>query len=599
MSVPSYSDYSPMIGATLHTGANALDAIADMPAGLLVAADIETPGLFDPFTIKCITYAWTDPRDGGVHGVLLDPARNDVHLGAAQHVINSASELVLHNASFDVPGMIAARLMTIGDVNKIHDTLVYARMAWTDTLAKKNLEALAGKLLGMDDFVGGIELAMKALGYRSRADWYLHGDIHLPTYRFGAMADTIVTLKLFPMIREACIAHLLDHPFSERGLTTRAEAEFVMDREQVVNRVMMRRNGTGLAVDREYMDRYSEEIEADVAKSELIVMNHGIEPGNGNQLVSHLQEIGELPGNWKKTKTGKLSFAKDELEKLDHPLASAHRSIAESRKILGYLEAVNARSRVTGRLHPQTGVLGASATGRMSYTEPALQQFPEKARPIITDDGQGLTSIDWSQIEPVVLANCAGDMEFLAPFEDGADLYEPIQRAAGIDRKTAKIVLLATMYGQGDAALAETIKQPLPAALQIKRQMFAAMPEMTKFMGRLSQIATTYGVVPTADGRILSIPSFKGEFASHKATNYFCQGTAYSVLADSIYRCEMAGLGDHIQLALHDELVVDTPVAPAIREIMMTPPEFMTRWCGRTPVFRTDMADMGNVWLSV
>src|SRR5699024_5998911 len=95
----------------------------------------------------------------------------------------------------------------------------------------------------------------------------------------------------------------------------------------------------------------------------------------------------------------------------------------------------------------------------------------------------------WSQIEPVTLANLSGDEEFLAPFEAGEDLYGPIERAAGIDRNTAKVVLLASLYGMGTAKLAETIGQTPEGALQIKRQMFSAMPKMSAHMGQIEQIA--------------------------------------------------------------------------------------------------------------
>src|SRR5690606_13295138 len=188
---------------------------------------------------------------------------------------------------------------------------------------------------------------------------------------------------------------------------------------------------------------------------------------------------------------------------------------------------------------------------------------------------------------------------FLAPFEAGADLYEPIQRAAGIDRKTAKVVLLATMYGQGQTKLARTINQTPEAAAQIKRQMPAAMPESAKLMGKISQIAATYGIVITLSGRILTIPQFDGEYAAYKGVNYTGQGSAYDILAETIIEAERRGLGEHIQLAMHDELVVDTPVAAEIEDIMRTPPQALIRWAERVPVLRTDRADLGHTWLAV
>ena len=84
-----------------------------------------------------------------------------------------------------------------------------------------------------------------------------------------------------------------------------------------------------------------------------------------------------------------------------------------------------------------------------------------------------------------------------------------------------------------------------------------------------------------------------------KAVNYVVQGSAYDVLAHTIVEMERQGIGDHLQLAMHDEVVVDTPVAGEVRRIMETPPPFLTRWAGRIPVLRTDRADMGATWKKV
>jgi len=237
----------------------------------------------------------------------------------------------------------------------------------------------------------------------------------------------------------------------------------------------------------------------------------------------------------------------------------------------------------------------ASATGRMSYGSPELQQFPKEARAVIGDDGQGLTSIDWSQIEPVTMANMARDIEFLEGFEAGEDLYEPIMRSCGCDRDTAKVVLLSTMYGSGIVKLAATIGHTEESAAQIRRQMFAAMRRSAKWMTMVQEIAETHGKVITAGGRILPVDNG----GSFKAVNYVVQGSAYDVLAASIEEMWRRGISGHLQLAMHDELVVDTTVAAEVREIMLTPPPFLIQWAERTPVFRTDRADMGHAWAKV
>lgn len=230
-----------------------------------------------------------------------------------------------------------------------------------------------------------------------------------------------------------------------------------------------------------------------------------------------------------------------------------------------------------------------------SYSSPELQQFSADARPILCDDGQGLTSIDWSQIEPVTMGLLAKDAKFLDPYERGEDLYEPLMRAAGVDRKLAKVVLLASMYGQGDAAMAGRIGQSQTRAAQIRRQINSAMPRCAAWMTGQQDWAEKAGSVITAGGRMLPVDS-KGAF---RAVNYVVQGSAYDVLAYSIVEMERRGIGDSLHLAMHDEVVVDTPVADEVREIMQTPPDFLINAAGRTPVLRTDRADMGHAWAKV
>lgn len=597
MIIPHRSDYDPVLDAVMTTGVDTARAVDQLPAGSDVAMDTETPSIIDSFTIKCVTAAWRR-LDGRVESVLLDPLRNPADLVLCRLIVKRAGNLILHNAAFDIPGLYAAGIVTEDDImTKVLDTLVLARMAYPDTLDRKSLGALAKRHLGMNELAGGMELAFKAAGFKTKAEGFEKMDIDSPVYRFGAMADTIVTLRLWPLLMADAVKLLTDHPFSNYGLADSGAAAGIIWREQRVNQVMMRRSAIGLAVDKNYLQTYGTKVEDERDLAEISLAEAGIRPGNGNDLVNLLSETGGLPATWPKTATGKLSYAKANLESLDHPLAAAHRDLAHSTKILGYLEKVTERAKWTGRCHPQVAVLGASATGRMSYSHPELQQFPEEARPIICDDGQGLTSLDWSQIEPVTLANMARDHGFLAPFENGADLYEPIQQAAGIPRKVAKVVLLATMYGQGVAALAATIGHSQDSAMQIKRQMLAAMPESSKHMARISTIADTYGVALTVSGRILPIPRIPGGgYMAHKAVNYTVQGSAYDILAETIVECERQGIGKHIQLAMHDELVVDTEAADAIQEIMRKPPQALINWAGRVPVLRTDRADLGHSW---
>lgn len=608
--VPDSRAWYPTLDAWMSTGPSAVDAaLTYSRRNGPLSIDTETAGLAaGAFTTKCVTAAWV-ADDGTTEAVLLDP-RDPVQLSVVAKLTADAPELVLHNASFDIPPLVHHGMLRLDDVEKVVDTIVYARMAFPDTMTqRKDLTSLAVRLLGVPAPTGSMSDAFKTNGYATReAGWY-GMDIDVPIYRYGAMADTIIGLRLVNPLRAACWSQTTEgHSFGAFGVDSDGAVR-LMEREQIVNRIMLRRSAVGLAVDTDYLVRYTDENRArrDTAANVLEVL--GLRPGNGLDVVTHLEKLGQLPTGWPRTKTGQLSADKkamERLESMDHPLAQAHRTVASLDKVTGYLEKVASMVTVTGRLHNQVGVLGASATGRMAYSDPELQQFPADARPIIADDGQGLTSIDWSQIEPVVMANCAGDVDFLAPFEGGGDLYAPIMATAGIDRKRAKVVLLALMYGQGKASLAASLRTDESSADVIRRKVLSAMPATSKYMDQVRAMGEQSGKAITISGRVLEIDRDMetGRYRAYKGVNYTCQGSAYDVLAETLVTLHSKGLSQHVQLAMHDEIVADTPAAREIQHVMQTAPDRLVWWANqrasnRIPVLRTDLNDMGNRWAYV
>lgn len=627
MHVPDRTHYDPVLDAFLHTGENARRTVDDLltlvEPGLDIAIDIETPGLIDQFTINCVTAAWTH-YDGQVHSVLLDPRRNPHDARQVFNITQHAGRLILHNSPFDAPALAHHGLMKLADTSKVVDTLLLARMAIPDVMQAKKLSPLSTKYLGMGEFAGGMAKAFKAAGYKSEDAGYEGMDIDSPIYRQGAMADTIATLRLEPVMRQLCRDWLTDHPFVHYGASNQAEADVLIEVQETDHRVMLRRTARGINVDREALNQYAESVDASRQMATALLAEHGLVGGasKGGKIIEYIHQQGELPSNWPRTKGGKLQATKELLEEFDHPLAQAQLTLGKTDKVLGYLNKADFQAQMAGRCYPQVGILGASATGRMAASEPPYQQFSAKARPIFLSDnpdadehvewftndkgelesrctgpGQQLWSIDWSQIEPVTMGLMAKDDVFVAPYEAGDDLYEPLMRAAGIDRPTAKVNLLATMYGRGIPSLARALKTSEEKAGQIRRQMLAAMPASARWMTKVQTIAEEYGKVITAAGRILPVDK-RGVF---RAVNYTVQGSAYDFLANTILEMERRGLGDLVVLGMHDELVIDATEEQAIEveQIMRTPPEFIIRWAERTPILRTDRAPMGRAWAKV
>lgn len=177
---------------------------------------------------------------------------------------------------------------------------------------------------------------------------------------------------------------------------------------------------------------------------------------------------------------------------------------------------------VTGRIHPQTEMLGAARTGRMAAKNPAIQLWPAAARPAIDFRGipGGCVSVDWSSIEPVIAMAVSGEHGPLTGFlNEGGDLYIPTARAAGLipetiddafahdhpGRKQAKVTLLALLYGKGSRRLADDLGVEQGEAVRIRDAILGALPSVGAWMTALRTGAETTGVTMTAAGREVPI----------------------------------------------------------------------------------------------
>lgn len=618
-------------GATLTYGhEEVLATVPDLMSQPWLAVDIETEGLgVLARRVKVVTVA--TPQEA----VLFDP-RDPAHFQALRDIVRAVRELVFHNSAYDVPPLAAVGVLTEDDAEKVTDTLIWARLADPDERGDRSLANATRRYLGLE-VSDGVTARAKRLGL-TKSEYFRVADLDRPAYRWDAASDGVATARLKDVVRRAALLRITTgHPFSTYGVQGE-EAERLVDREQVINRMMLARTIRGFRWDPEYLDSYRDAKAADMARWESELERHEIRPAVATDLTAYLERIGELPEDWPRTATGQLSGAKDHLESLDHPLAKtflAHKTAQKTEK--DYLSKVSSLADANGRIHPVVNILGAAATGRMSYGEPPLQQFDAAARGILLfDQGDSGTSIDWSQIEPVTAANIAGDERVLARYEDDTlpakerDAYLGIADFAGISRAHAKVVLLAQMYGEGLLKLARDLGLITSAeaalirvhadehdmyqsdaakalgitgfsqAVKVRDMVFEAMPSTARLIKKLKDIGREHRVVFTLSGRILPIPmaSYRGQWGpmTHKAVNYFVQGSAYDLLAETLVRIKEAGLGPAVYLAMHDELVVSTEAAHDIERIMQTPPERLVWMAKRVPVLRTDRADLGERW---
>lgn len=378
--------YDHTVGAYLVTADDAMarwiDELCSTAPGP-VAADIETRGLdVNKFTITCVTVAFKLGSD--TVAMLFDPLRRPEHRGMLARVFDHADRLIFHGASFDIAPLYSHRLMTRAHIRKLGDTLVAARMLHTNAKAGRALEDLATKYKVMNDDRTTMNEVFAARGLKKDDGWWAT-DIDTPTYVVGAMSDTVATLRLWgtPGVHgEGLMAEAARYltsqsaGFNGMGQLTAADAEEVVNNIQRVNAIVLERTARGYPVDKEFPDRYIAENEHRWVEAAKTLAGAGIRPGNGADLVKVLDSRGELPQPWPRTPTGQLKADKKALEvftmegiEQQNELVVAHRMVANSEKVRGYVTKVVENSAPTGRLHPEIKILGANATGRMCLPE--------------------------------------------------------------------------------------------------------------------------------------------------------------------------------------------------------------------------------------
>jgi len=303
----------------------------------------------------------------------------------------------------------------------------------------------------------------------------------------------------------------------------------------------------------------------------------------------------------KKTKTG-YSTDQEVLEVLarKHELPRVileHRLLAKLKStyvdMLG--RAVNPE---TGRVHTSYNQTG-TATGRLSSVEPNLQNIPVRSddgrrirAAFVAAPGQVLLSADYSQIELRVMAHLSGDELFIDAFVQGEDIHERTAReiitgGAPVDaeaRRRAKAINFGILYGLSEYGLSHQLNIPRGEAASYIASYFARYPRIRTFLDETIAEATTRGYVTTITGRRRYLPDLSSQNrmlrqgAERIAMNTPIQGSAADLIKIAMVRLDaalvQAGLAGRMLLQVHDELVLEVPLAEQdattalVREVM-------------------------------
>lgn len=292
----------------------------------------------------------------------------------------------------------------------------------------------------------------------------------------------------------------------------------------------------------------------------------------------------------KKTKTGYSTNA-DVLEKLrdKHPIVEAvldYRQLAKLKST--YVDGLTKVIAADGRIHTsfQNTV---TATGRLSSTEPNLQNIPvrtelgaELRKMFVAPAGRVLVDADYSQIELRLLAHIAGDEHMIAAFRTGEDIHTvtasqvfgvPPEQVTHEMRRRAKAVNFGIVYGISDFSLSQDIGVTRAEAKAYMEKYFEKYSGVHAYMTQVVERAKADGYVSTLMGRRRWLPELKSSnfnlrsFGERVALNMPIQGTAADLIKKAMLRVDgrlrREELEARLVLQVHDELIVECPEGEA------------------------------------
>ena len=414
--------------------------------------------------------------------------------------------------------------------------------------------------------------------------------IEIETAAHYAAEDAHVTYRLYEVLSEK--------------LKASPELDSILHKiEMPVARVLTHMEENGIELDLKFLDQLSVEFSNTIQNLEQQVIELAGEPFN----VSSPKQVGEtlfeklgIKGG-KKTSTGQYSTSESILEKIDHPISAL---------ILEYRGLSKLKSTYTDGLQKQANNDSArvhtsyhqalTATGRLSSTDPNLQNIPIRAeigrqirKAFVAPEGRVLLAADYSQIELRLMAHLSQDEALVHAFQHGQDVHRrtaaevlgiKLEDVTHDQRRQAKAVNFGLLYGMSEFGLIRQLGFSREESQNYIKQYFHRYPGIYEYMQRTRQIASEQGFVETILGRRLYTPDIDArnmmvrKAAERAAINAPLQGSAADIIKIAMIEVDKMLPKDQAKMLLqvHDELVFEVDadladeLAPKLADIMQS-----------------------------
>ena len=364
--------------------------------------------------------------------------------------------------------------------------------------------------------------------------------------------------------------------------------ELYQDIELPLCRVLFDMECEGVNIDKNQLSQFGAMLSQRIDACEKLIYSYSEESFN----INSTRQLGELLFEklglpiMKKTKTGYSTNA-DVLEKLKdkHPIIPAIMDYRMLTKLKStYADGLMKVIEDDGRIRTTFQNL-VTATGRLSSTEPNLQNIPvrtdlgaEIRKMFIPKPGYVLVDADYSQIELRVLAHIAQDQVMQQAFTGGQDIHSvtasqvfgvPVDQVTDLQRRHAKAVNFGIVYGISEFSLADDIGVSRYEAKAYIDSYLSNYQGVRSYMKKVVEEARSLGYTKTLYGRRRYIPELSSsnfnirQGAERIALNTPIQGTAADLIKLAMIRVhgalKMQYPDAKLILQVHDELIVECP----------------------------------------
>lgn len=509
------------------------------------AFDLETTSP-DPFAAEIVGISFSTESKSAYYLPLKSEA-----IKILQPLFSSDKLKIGHNLKYDLEVLKNAGIEASGP---FFDTMVAAYLL--DPIAGKySLKHLAKQFLGRE-MIKLMELIGKDAEYKN------FSEVPIDLATDYACSDAEATYALYEIFKLALKAQNLNNLFYEV--------------EMPLVEVLAKMEENGVSIDLELLAEMSKFIEKELKDLERHIYAIAGEVFNINspkQLAYILFEKLMLPV-LKKTKTGPST----DIEVLEE-LAAQKIEIAQ--KLIDYRQLMKLKNTYVDVLptmvNPKTHRIHTSfnqtitATGRLSSSEPNLQNIPARLRPAFIPAQKDwiIISADYSQIELRILAHLSEDPELIKAFREDKDIHQATADELGISRAAAKTVNFGIIYGISDFGLAKQLGIKKTEAAKIIDRYFEKHKGVKNFIEKTIQEAKEKEYVTTMLGRKRPMPDINSPHsgirsaAERMAINTPVQGTAADMIKIAMVKINSKLQTNLLQakliLQVHDELVFECP----------------------------------------